>query len=351
MKRLWIKALLIAAVLALSVGAAYADEAPQPAPGTVIGHVYATDVVTYLDGAPIRSFNIGGKMAVLLQDLPPYGFSVRWDPEVSTAYVDTIERPETHPVYTPPAAAEIPGQVIGNIYATEVSVEVNGLSTPAFNLGGKMAVCLRDLAEDNTNNFWQGNPNRLLGYSNSGFKLTWNPDTMTSHLDALHIGDPLEVDGAEYPVVGFLSGTFLEGNANPVFYRDGEVIYGWLGSRMNDFSSEENFQVLLEDCSWSFTDGAVHLKLPRTMTDHFFYDYAGELEQYPNQRGIEYGVYKAREGVAAPIVSVPVFVERNGRTTEYQVDACVFYGMNFDNDLFKIIGLPVIEHQPAGASQ
>ena len=354
MKRAYLKGILIAAIMVMLSSTSYADDETQVPPGTVIGHVYATDIVTYLDGVPIPSVNIGGKMAVLLEDLVPYGFSLQWDPEVCAADLNTAERPDKLPDYTP-VSSGTPGQVIGNVYATGIRVSVNHISIPAFNLGGKMAVCLRDLAAENKNNFWQGNPNRPIGYSNYGFRLEWDPDTMTSRLYSLHAGDQLEVDGTEYLVTGFLDYTFHDRFAYATIYKDGEEVKREEGGQTDaefngaykSFCSVEFFALLLDDYSWSFENGKISFKLPNTVQDYFYtgqYDITEEQEaQYPNRRGISSGAYVSRSGVMVPVVSIPVCVEQNGVTTEYQVSACVSYGSFFlDLDFFQITGLPLI---------
>ena len=97
MKRI-LTALALTAALTLSLcSAASAQEREQLPPGTEIGKVYATDIVTYLDGMPMPSYNIGGKTAILVRDLAPYGFEVEWDSEKSWAIVSSGSRPEQTP--------------------------------------------------------------------------------------------------------------------------------------------------------------------------------------------------------------------------------------------------------------
>lgn len=348
--------LSLAAAAALSGLACGAEEAGVP-PGARLGEVRATEIVTYVDGYPIPSVNVDGNMAIAVEDLADYGFSVRWDPEAGILYADSVRRPETPPDYVP-VPCETPGEVLGSVCASGIRVYVNGLAVPAFHLDGRMMVTLRDLAGDNTNNFWRTNPNRHIGYSNLGFRLEWDPDTSTSRLDALHIGDALEIDGTEYPIVEFLTGAFQEGSANPVIYQDGEELdTGLFGSRRDRYLSETTFQLLLEDYSWSFEEGAVRLRLPDTIPDRFFVggEYAQQT-QYPDRRGVAIGVSKDRWGAALPVVAVPVLVERNGTTEECQVNACVwacslsdhgaFSWLSFDWELFEIVGLPMIETAP-----
>ena len=41
----------------------------QAANGDVIGSIYSTDILAYVNGRPIRSYNIGGKTVILVEDL------------------------------------------------------------------------------------------------------------------------------------------------------------------------------------------------------------------------------------------------------------------------------------------
>ena len=56
----------------LSTVATAANESEQSV-GMCLGHVYSTDIVTYVDGMPITSYNIGGKTVIAAKDLMEYG--------------------------------------------------------------------------------------------------------------------------------------------------------------------------------------------------------------------------------------------------------------------------------------
>ena len=49
-----------------------------PKVGDVVDHVLHTDIVTYINGLPIRSYNIKGYTAVIVEELKDYGFYVVW---------------------------------------------------------------------------------------------------------------------------------------------------------------------------------------------------------------------------------------------------------------------------------
>ena len=91
----------LCAVLLLScllAAPSFAEDAEEEVPvGTWLGGVYTTDIVTYIDGAPIASYNIGGTTVVSVSDLAGYGFQVEWDPETRRVTVTSAKRPERKP--------------------------------------------------------------------------------------------------------------------------------------------------------------------------------------------------------------------------------------------------------------
>ena len=84
--------------------------------GTRLGSVYTTDIVTYIDGAPIASYNIGGTTVVSVSDLAGYGFQVEWDPETRWVTVTSAQRPERTPDPHHPPGPPLPTR--GGYYAT-----------------------------------------------------------------------------------------------------------------------------------------------------------------------------------------------------------------------------------------
>ena len=65
MKKILSLALALALTASLTVNASAAQE--------VIGHALYTDIVAEIDGHPIASYNVGGRTAVMVQDLNWYG--------------------------------------------------------------------------------------------------------------------------------------------------------------------------------------------------------------------------------------------------------------------------------------
>ncbi len=50
-------------------------------------YIYTTDIQTYLNGNPIRSYNVGGETAIVCEDLTQFGYTVEWNAEKRTLNV------------------------------------------------------------------------------------------------------------------------------------------------------------------------------------------------------------------------------------------------------------------------
>lgn len=84
----------------------------SPQIGDFIGQVLYTDIVTILDGKPIPSVNIGGRTAIIVEDLSDYGYNVTWDGEKRILDVETKEQTDSNTVSTITGMIMLPeGQV------------------------------------------------------------------------------------------------------------------------------------------------------------------------------------------------------------------------------------------------
>lgn len=68
--------------------------------------VLATDIAAFFNGQPIRSFNLNGQTAILLNDLSSFG-EVKWQPEQRIVSYTTREQPSSGSHASNPAAAGI----------------------------------------------------------------------------------------------------------------------------------------------------------------------------------------------------------------------------------------------------
>lgn len=325
MKLQKIKLVAITACMAMMlVGGANAEESNNSI-GTVVGNVYSTDIVALWDGMPIPSYNIGGRTAVAVQDLVEYGFSVEWLPAgdifgESQVKVTAQALPEICPSYTPEQS--VPGLVIGSIYKTDISVYVNGVKIPSYNIGGHMVICLADLAADYTDNQFGINCNSPLGYSNAGFHLTWDERSRTASMTSMRLGGTLAI-GEDTYTVDSLTSTFVSGLLS---IRDdyGEILLPG-GSSLAIITPED--EVFYDKVAFQ----ALHWNLENIENGVLNID-ASEIQ---NNDGYQfaYSYPKQYDGFfALPIINIPVRVYQNKIIQDCTVHGLVWNGQILISD-------------------
>lgn len=218
------KQILIMAMLALlPISAAHAQI------GDVSGHIYSTDIAAYIDGMAIPSYNIGGKTAVIARDLEDYGFECRWDEETRTAYINVKEVPQKAPEYVPDKSIA-PGDVLGDIYETDIQAVVNGMIVESYNIGGRTALVIEDMASENDEEKRISrdiNPHRKMGYSISLMKATWNEEERIISLSCIRPESRIMTKYGEVIAENVSLEDYRHG-AYRLFSADDEVIAQWI---------------------------------------------------------------------------------------------------------------------------
>jgi len=117
-----------------------------------IGHYLHSDIVTYIDGHPIKSYNIDGYTAVIAEDLAKYGFRVEWDAKERTLTLQRDFWATPNPAYKIEQSPKNKnGSIAGDIFYTDIKCyhwwgllqkEIRG-----FNIGGSTAIYVDDLAK------------------------------------------------------------------------------------------------------------------------------------------------------------------------------------------------------------
>ncbi|MBQ2663809.1 MAG: hypothetical protein IJG16_06640 [Clostridia bacterium] len=131
------KILIIVAIMCGLVGISV-----QAANGDVIGHIYSTDIRAYINGVEVCSYNIGGRTVAVLEDIMP---DVNYRDELRAL---TMYGYSFNPDYISEGEAEhslISGNIIGDIYETDIKAYMYDAEIPSYNIGGKTAVALEDL--------------------------------------------------------------------------------------------------------------------------------------------------------------------------------------------------------------
>jgi len=118
-----------------------------PKVGDVVDYVLHTDIVTYINGLPIRSYNIKGYTAVIVEDLSNYGFYVVWDGGKRTLSVTRLESVPIVGGYTPEKNTKPIGSKAMPVYFTDIGTYLDGQEVESYNVGGRTIIYVDDLAE------------------------------------------------------------------------------------------------------------------------------------------------------------------------------------------------------------
>ena len=154
--------------------------------GDIIGNVYSTDIVAYIDDIPINSYNIGGRTVVVLEDLRNYGFEVEWQPNNRELIVKFSTKSNLIPNIRNVKHSQ-QGMVVGNVYFTDITVKFYDIdyAFETYNIGGKTCVAIEDLGISGTTS--SGEPL----YSKYAMHYKWNAHEREICLYTLHVGDSI----------------------------------------------------------------------------------------------------------------------------------------------------------------
>lgn len=140
--------------------------------GDIAGHIYSTDIRAYINGVEVPSYNIGGKTAVVIEDiLKENTHQYIYDDSTRTLKFFSL-----NPEYLVEGNVQnksVPGKIVGKIYETNIKTSIYDVTIPTYNIGGKTAVAIEDLGYDNA-------------FSPIGGKFLWNEKERTINLEFLY---------------------------------------------------------------------------------------------------------------------------------------------------------------------
>ena len=142
--------------------------------GDIVGSIYSTDILAFINGVPVQAYNIGGKTVVILEDLREYGVAVDYLDKSRTLVVTMYWKPPTEHKQIERGT---PGRIVGNIYETDIIVYVNAVPITAFSLNGRMAVAIEDLGRIT---------DKSLEWSPYNMKCVWDSKERTISLYCLY---------------------------------------------------------------------------------------------------------------------------------------------------------------------
>jgi hypothetical protein len=130
-----ILALIIA--LSVSIGAKIGD---------ITDYVLFTDIITYIDGLPIQSYNINGNTAVIAESLDNYGFDVLWNAEKRSLSItrdlnETIKGGDNVKQNT-----EKIGSRAMPVLETDIITYIENAVIKSYNINGQTIVYVDDIA-------------------------------------------------------------------------------------------------------------------------------------------------------------------------------------------------------------
>lgn len=160
-------AVLAACALMLSCTAAVCSASAEEV-GTVICTVTYTDIKTYVNGEQIPAYSLNGETAVRVADLANYGFDVSFENGIASANYN-----ESKPV-TPTSREQQPGLPV---LSTNITVRINGITVPGYNIDGHMAVPVERMCET----YLQTNAEHI--YSPYSINYVWNGQEQSLKID------------------------------------------------------------------------------------------------------------------------------------------------------------------------
>lgn len=137
--------------------------------GDVIGGIYETDILCFINGVEVPSFNIGGKTVIVVEDTTN---NFWYNDELRTLIVGGFEPADINENKLNKSICGMLGKRIGDIYETDIRTYFRGVEIPCYALDGKMAVAVEDLGGDNT-------------FLSTGGKFIWNPEKREISLEVI----------------------------------------------------------------------------------------------------------------------------------------------------------------------
>ncbi|MBQ3126574.1 MAG: hypothetical protein IJC15_05830, partial [Clostridia bacterium] len=238
MKR-YLAFVLMTAILLSSLAITPASAAQ---PGEAIGNVLYSDVVAYIDGYPIRSYNINGYTYIVAEDLLSYGFYVEWRVSEGKLIIHTARTANYTASYVPEKNTHAVGSIAFPYLYTNVTTWIGTNQITGHNIGGNTCICMDDL------------------YKYFGGSYVWNPDDVTLRLSTVNTA--LQTSPATTPVL-----PKVEQNPTNAFqklkkytltygkpYDDGDYIVN-----LCDYSSDNDWY--LATCSYFVQDDKIALSI------------------------------------------------------------------------------------------
>jgi hypothetical protein len=113
-------------------------------PGDKIGYSVFTDIICYINGTEIPAWNYNGWMYAIVDDLPGYGFNLRWDGAKREAHISFGTGIVTNPT-RPTYGIGRTGSRSDSVHYTDIRVFVDGTEVESYLIQGKLVMGIRHL--------------------------------------------------------------------------------------------------------------------------------------------------------------------------------------------------------------
>ncbi len=111
--------------------------------GSVIGTVYNTDIVAYINNYAIPSYAANGTSVVVAEDLRNFGFDVIWDQSSRTLSI--YRNSSVYPSEMNFSKTGTPGTKFADLLYTDIKVYANGTLIPSYAINGYTMIPLESL--------------------------------------------------------------------------------------------------------------------------------------------------------------------------------------------------------------
>ncbi len=137
--------------------------------GDIVSYIYSTDIRAYINGVEVQSYNIGGKTAVVIEDILDNSQYLYKDE------TRTLELYSLNPEWITghKTLSTKPGNVVGKVLETDIKTTIYNVVLPSYNMGGKTAVVIEDLGGDRI-------------FSTIGGKYIWDEGNRTIKLEFMY---------------------------------------------------------------------------------------------------------------------------------------------------------------------
>ncbi len=209
---------------------------------------YTTDILTYMDGIPIKGYSLNGRMMIELESLESYGFSVSYDDTVRALFVNKTNEP--YEDFSPCYERGVEGNIAGYTYESDIRAYVNGRYIPTESVNGRLLAVAEDLARvaGKDDGFWvysshdgfgaTGNAYDSFGRYNTSMYFmnhTWNSENRTLHISNTTGSMPRYDELAKAIKTGLGEGTKqLESFYGTVFYNNQACFLLWKDGKYSD---------------------------------------------------------------------------------------------------------------------